>query len=386
MNILFYQHQYPSFGGIETVTTLLARQFVKDGHRVKIVSFRHRDGTGLLEQLPDGATWQELPEERFDSAANMTALSAIFNDFVPDVVIFQDSYTNIHALLFEVVGKYRATGASVKVIVVEHTMPLGTFKGRREVNDAFTRLKLMVIRFLWPLYFYRRFRIERQRRVEIAASVDWYVTFCPQYVRRLKWILPRKWHSKLAAIANPVERANVVCKERAREALFVGTLSLTKGVDRVLNVWKMIQSECPDWRLVIVGDGNQRRKLENLAVALRLRNVSFEGYRADVGNYFNRASLFLSASDYEGWPMTLCEAMSHGCVPVAFDSFGAVREIVDVHSGCVVPAFDLIQYAKCIMSIANDDEARGRMSRNAQKIAYRFSCEKIAKQWYELMV
>ena len=69
-SLLFYQHQYPAFGGIETVTTLLAKAFAEDGHEIRIVSFICKPGTDLLAQLPSSVRWQQLPESALDSAAN----------------------------------------------------------------------------------------------------------------------------------------------------------------------------------------------------------------------------------------------------------------------------------------------------------------------------
>ncbi len=103
LNILFYQHQYPAFGGIETVTTILAHAFSGNGHNVKIVSFLHKDGTDQLEQLPSKDIWISLPSQNIDAQENYTALKSVVDIFSPDVVIFQDSYAPIEKLLFSVV-------------------------------------------------------------------------------------------------------------------------------------------------------------------------------------------------------------------------------------------------------------------------------------------
>ena len=131
MNILFYLHQYPAFGGIETVTTTLANQFVKDGHNVLITSFVHKEGTDLLKKLAADADWVSLPDSDLDSPANIDALLGILDKFRPNKIIFQDSYANIQATLFAAIDKWEAssTGAmamvkhSVHPICVEHNMP-----------------------------------------------------------------------------------------------------------------------------------------------------------------------------------------------------------------------------------------------------------------------
>ena len=383
MNVLFYQHQYPAFGGIETVTTLLARQFVKDGHRVKIVSFRHRDGTGLLEQLPDGATWQELPEERFDSAANMTALSAIFNDFVPDVVIFQDSYTNIHTLLFEVIAGYRARH-KVKVFAVEHSEPLGTWRLRKADRNLWTVFCRFVKICIWPYYKRRRLKIEAGRRVEIAKFVDAYVVLADAYAKTVRELVGPVLAGRVLVIPNPAASVSAKAKgEKENVVLFVGNLSVTKGVDRMLKAWRSIERLVPGWRFRIVGDGDMRTRLELLS--LGLYHVDFLGAQAEPSNYYKTASIFLSASDYEGWPMTLCEAMSHGCVPVAFDSFGALREIVENgRSGLIVSAFNIRAFSNALRKLMIDQSMLKQMSGAAVSGMASFGAQLVAQRWYEL--
>ena len=84
--------------------------------------------------------------------------------------------------------------------------------------------------------------------------------------------------------------------------------------------------------------------------------------------------------------MVLLEAAAFGCVPVAFDSFAAVRDIIDDgENGALVPAFDLDAYAETLARLMRNDALRERLAKNAQtQIREKFSMDQIVKKWEEL--
>lgn len=83
--------------------------------------------------------------------------------------------------------------------------------------------------------------------------------------------------------------------------------------------------------------------------------------------------------------MVLCESAAFGCVPVAFDSFAAVHDIIsDGENGALVPAFDLDKYAGTLARLMSDASERERLAKNALKIPEKFAPEKIAESWESL--
>ncbi|RGN76255.1 glycosyltransferase [Segatella copri] len=57
------------------------------------------------------------------------------------------------------------------------------------------------------------------------------------------------------------------------------------------------------------------------------RYLTFEGFQSPI-EYYKRASIICMTSSFEGFPMVLVEAMQFGCVPIAFDSFEAIRDVI----------------------------------------------------------
>ena len=147
---------------------------------------------------------------------------------------------------------------------------------------------------------------------------------------------------------------------RRRGALFVGRLSLEKGVDVLIESWR----ELPDVELSVVGDGPERQRLQGRAPA----NVRFLGHldRAEVQRLMGAAQFLVMPSIcYEGFPMVIVEAFAAG-LPVVASRIGSLEEIVEpgVNGLLVVPS-NPTQLAVSIGQLAHDPLRLERLSRGA---------------------
>lgn len=124
-------------------------------------------------------------------------------------------------------------------------------------------------------------------------------------------------------VADPVSASSISKDSTSRSgALFVGRLSIEKGVSVLIDAWRKL----PDIPLIVIGDGPLRSQLEADAPA----NVRFAGFtqRADVIQAMQRAqALVLPSVCYENFPMTAVEAMAAG-TPVIASRLGALASIV----------------------------------------------------------
>ena len=115
----------------------------------------------------------------------------------------------------------------------------------------------------------------------------------------------------------------------------VGRLVESKNVAFVLRRLALLQDR--DWIYEIVGDGEERRSLEELAKSLGLSNrVVFHGHQASVDRFYQQADLFVFPSRLENSPIVLLEAMSHSLPTLSFRPDGrrfvsANHEIVTHH-------------------------------------------------------
>lgn len=170
----------------------------------------------------------------------------------------------------------------------------------------------------------------------------------------------------------------------SKEILFVGRLSREKNLDLLIHAWHSIAPDLPDWRLVLVGDGDQRAQLERLAA--NSSRITFAGWSQNPQTFYERASLFALSSDYEGFPVALLEALKHGVPCIATRCSSALNELNHLgESVRTVPVGDARAYAENLLDLARAPEKREAMSRLAKRVAIEFDWEIIGKKWDEIL-
>jgi glycosyltransferase involved in cell wall biosynthesis len=173
-----------------------------------------------------------------------------------------------------------------------------------------------------------------------------------------------------------------------RVVTFVGRLVHAKGLDWLLEVWKVVSAQEPRARLLIVGDGAERPALTALAQTLGIGNtVTFLGRQEDVYRFLAVSDVFALPSRMEGMSNALLEAMSQGLpVVVADDQLGGNRSVVtDGKDGIVVPFGDTDAFARTLLALLRDRELRDEMGRRAgQKVEEAYSIEAVARRYMDL--
>jgi len=110
---------------------------------------------------------------------------------------------------------------------------------------------------------------------------------------------------------------------------YVGRLSEEKGVRYLVEAGSIMKGKVKNFRIVMIGDGLQRKELECLVKQYKLENeIIFMGFQSDIENWIPALDIFVLPSLTEGTPMAILEAMSLG-LPVVATRVGGVPEIVD---------------------------------------------------------
>ena len=115
----------------------------------------------------------------------------------------------------------------------------------------------------------------------------------------------------------------------------VGRLTRGKGFDVLIEAFR--RAALPEARLVIVGEGSERRRLERLAAGAA---VAFMGFRHDAKDWFQACDLFVSPSRSEPFGRVIIEALDAGTPVIATDALGP-RDIALRHPIELVPAADV---------------------------------------------
>jgi len=135
----------------------------------------------------------------------------------------------------------------------------------------------------------------------------------------------------------------------------------------------------------IAGSGEERVFLEaNLKAGSPDQIISFAGpvHYAEVPQLLKQHDIFLLASDYEGLPLSLLEAMGYGVVPVVSDLESGVREVVDETVGVLVPVNDVSGYARGIIHLHKHREELAAKSAAARaRVQQEFSVAAMTDRW-----
>ncbi|MGB2958035.1 MAG: glycosyltransferase family 4 protein [Bacteroidota bacterium] len=162
---------------------------------------------------------------------------------------------------------------------------------------------------------------------------------------------------------------------------FIGRLTEQKGVDYLLDAAALLQSRRIDHRLVIVGDGELRDQLETKARSLGLGRVTFTGYQRNIAEILGGFDVFVLPSLWEGFPVSLVEAMASGLPVVATRVGGTGEAVLDGITGYLVTPRDAEDLADKIATLVTDPDTRNRMRLAAQRrVREHFSASTMLKK------
>ena len=150
----------------------------------------------------------------------------------------------------------------------------------------------------------------------------------------------------------------------------VARLEEQKGITHFLNAVPAVKEECPDVKVLIVGDGTLRGALEEEARQLGIAdNVIFTGERRDVPRLYKLMDVKVISSIYEGTTLTVFEAMAIGTPVVATTVDGVEEVIEDGATGMLVPPKDAASIAEVVTDLlTNPDRARLLSERAEQAV------------------
>lgn len=380
MNILFLMGTYPSYGGVEKVSTYLSNEFIKRGHSVSIVSFE-QPNPEIAEKELDPLVTLHFLSYPVSKKENLEALRNIITTEKIDFIISQWAVPYYVARLCH----HASRNTGCKLITVHHNRPdtnakikdieiaIESGKGPKLLNA----IKLFAVRLVSRLslrYVYN----SSDRYVVLSESFK-------QIARNYMWLSQK---APVLALSNPITipLSDVDYSTKINEIICVGRIEYNqKRTYRLIDVWKIIQKKHPSWQLTFVGDGPDRKDLETRIKESGLKNITITGF-TDPKPYYSRARILAMISDYEGMPLVLAEGMAHGVIPVVLDTFSSSADLIpDESIGCIVDApYDTDRFSAAILKVMSDAEKLETMSRNAQKYSGNYTLRTIADKWEEL--
>jgi glycosyltransferase involved in cell wall biosynthesis len=163
----------------------------------------------------------------------------------------------------------------------------------------------------------------------------------------------------------------------------VGRLAWEKGIDIFLRAAARVLGEFPNARFVVVGEGPDKDKLEQLVDELNIRrSVSMLGHRGDMPSVYASLDVMVSSSRQEGLPIAILEGMASR-LPLVATAVGEVPTVVlDSHTGVLVPAEDLDSLTAGITKLLRDSGLRTRLGAAArQRVEEEYSAARMTTDY-----
>ncbi|WP_179345059.1 glycosyltransferase family 4 protein [Winogradskyella ursingii] len=194
---------------------------------------------------------------------------------------------------------------------------------------------------------------------------------------------------KLLILPNPISsdlsNKRDISVKKDKLILTVGRLIKNKCHDDLINAFKTINPQ--GWKLVIIGTGSEKKKLNQLIIDLDLSDrVTIMSKVKDIHNYYNKASIFVFTSKTEGFPNALLEAMHFGLPAISSDcNFGPSDLIVDGENGFLIKVNDKNDLVEKLMILLKDKQLQQQFSENAKKTTEDYVSEKVVLKWRNLI-
>lgn len=197
-----------------------------------------------------------------------------------------------------------------------------------------------------------------------------------------------KYKKKLQLDVSVMSNPNALIPTRTsdlnnKKFLSVGRLVDQKGFDLLIESYKYFVERGGDWKLDIVGEGEEEAKLKSLINKYKLSDlIAIKPFTNNIESEYISSDVYVLSSRYEGWGLVWIEAMSCGLPLVSFDLPPCKEVIRNCNVGLIVPE-DVEELGKAMLSISRKKNLK-EFSNNAIIISKKYDVTNIAKIWEEL--
>ncbi len=341
-------------GGGEAHAFFLSKELVKRGHEVKMITGRWAgtpkreviDGIefvryGLYSPWFDEPIVISLKNMAVNTLSCLKVLDKTLREEKPDFLITPMSFAFPRAF----------------VLARAYKIPLIA-----EVHDVYEI----------PLYL-RHYRRDYGLLVYPGLFYVWIYNNLPRYVDLVETVSAQNIEplvksygvarEKIFVTGNGIEIEKYrYSKEKQQTIVVLGRLVSYKRVDMAIEIFRRVREKVPDVKLVIVGDGPDRKRLMKLASDEGIKFMGFVPEQEKL-RILQRAKVLLSCSEFEGFGIVPIEALACGAFPVVSD-IPAHREVVGEHGFLFREASEA---AREICNLLSEEEKRQKLAERGRK-------------------
>lgn len=343
-------------GGVERMSTALINDMAERKHEVSLLTW-DLNGAKSFYEINNKTKWYKLNDgdpaikaSLFTKMRRAFKVRKILKNINPDIIIaFQD-------------GPYISTrlyglGMGYPVILAERNAPsrYNHIKAGKKKN-----------------FIFQTYRLAKS----ITIQCESYRNDYPKYLK-----------NKIVTIPNPVFPVSEFAapnKGDKKILLSVGRLGYQKNYSSLINAYAKIANKYDNWKLIIVGEGEEREKLETLISRLDMHQIIIlEGAKKNVSDYYIKSHLFCLPARWEGFPNALGEAMSHGLPCIGYKECSGVNDLIDNGTNGLLSDGngDVDSLSHSLDKLMADDNLRKEMGNKAIKSMKQYKPSKIYDMW-----
>ena len=363
------------FGGIQRVLSLLSEEFSKRGkYEVYLALFNN-----IKQDMPFYGEIIDIkaPTSRnyfllfFNIIKRVISLNKIVKQKKIDIIFSRSLMPNLMALLSKKIYKFETP------LIVSHHSSLEKF------------VKWVGFQGL----------IEKRYNIKFQNVAD--KIMCVSKGIENELVDSGVDKDKLTTIHNPiqVDKINLMSKEKINsehEFIFDRKFKIIISVGRLVEEQKNFQLLIESYievnkniksRLLILGDGPDRKKLDKLIIDNNQQeNIYLLGWQENPYKYLKRSDLFVLSSDWEGFPNILLEALSCDIPVISTDcTFGPNEIIQNNINGILVPVNDKLELSKAMYKVLSDKSFAKKLASKGKQRSLDFSIDKITSQYEKLI-
>lgn len=360
MKIVFFTDTYkPQINGVVTSIELFANELRRRGHEVYIFCprqeniFSREKKEKFVYRIP---SFKFRPYPEYRGAIPTPGIFKKIKNIRPDVIHVQTPAS------LGFIGMIMAKYMKIPLVMSYHTLLeeyikyfLLIFRGKSSIESIAERIMKRYTKF-----FFNKADFVIVPSLVIKKSLKKYG------VKRQVEILPTGINVSDFSVTRKPEKTKPT-------VIYVGRLGKEKSIDLVLKAFKLVLKK-KDCRLLIVGDGPDRKRLEGLSREMGVENsVEFIGYMEHgeliKSGLYSVADVFVSASTTETQGLTILEAFAGGCPVVVADALGFRDFVKNGKNGFLFRPRNANELSEKIYNVLNNRKLRQRLSANANKSA-----------------
>ncbi len=376
MNIaIFTDNFYPQINGVVTAVLNLAKGLADKGHKIYFVAPRYKGEKEFtypniqvryVASKPAGFIYKGLKI--------VSPISRRTKKFIKD--------NNIDIVYFVTPWTIAAKGI---IIAKQLKLPIvGTYHTFICEKEYLKHLKLnysFLIKAAWKytnLYY---------NTCEIVT--------CPSEITKER-MLENKCKRPIKVISNGIDtlkskpteilKIKKQINSKGKTLLFVGRLAYEKNLLYLLDCFKLIQKKRPETKLVLIGDGPQRKQIEKKIKRLKLSNsvlllgaIPYKDLMTK--GYYGACDIFVITSKTETFGLSVLEAQANGLVCVGVSENGIIDLIKDNYNGFLVNSKNKKAFSEAVIKLIDDKTLYSNFKENNKKMIKKHEMKNVISEY-----